>query len=250
MARSPNCTGAPLYQGRVDVSISYPDPDETLLETPVDLPTSEPAEAQISYTLASRHMPTWSPFELEHVKTAILYVAGENTSGVSRTVYYRVRKGDTSVATGSMNVPKGTVFTMSHYRFLGAQTGDVLRCSLWANGTGCNWNHGCVVVMPTRIGPSNMIVAHLSILASTFYPVLSGFGGSITGLLLQHADSDNGPYVYGTIQRVLMFSGAEYRLLRLITGDSGQGSSYATYASYFTNYVPTRIAYTPLNLRV
>ena len=256
MPKSPNCTGAPLYKGRVDVSITYPSPDETLLTTPVDLPTSEPAEAQISYTLGSQHMPTWSPYELEHVKSAILYALGKNASGSSVSIYYRVLKNGVSVATGSQVRAAGSYYLWSHYQFFDVQSGDVLECKLWAGAAGCNWDGKAVLVYPTRIGPKGEVlldvgtptiesvygltIANYGMLSSlVLYPFsvanssVSWFQGGVAGAIQTHRQSGLGIVVYS--DRSL--------------GSAVSGST-TNRGTWYGNSVPSRIVYTPSNLRV
>lgn len=257
MARSPNCTGAPLFKGRVDVSISYPDPDETPLETPVDLPTSEPAEAQISYTLASGHMPMWSPCELEHVKTANILASGQNASGANRAVYYRILKNGSSVATGSYTVYTGRRYTWQYSLFFGVSEGDTLSCALWANGTGCDLDYHVLFITPTRIGPYNVLVLNFIIPVLARMPNLRRVpGGSYSraegDVYIYHDDIAVNSYKTATSQRLLL-SGGIYRLIRTYAGDiSNVGTCKAdgTTVAFIANYVPYRIAYTPLNLRV
>ena len=252
MARSPNCTGAPLYKGRVDVSISYPDPDETLLETPVELPTSEPASPQVSFTLASGHMPVWSPYELPHSKTAILYVSGKSTTAT--TVYYRAMKNGESIATGSLSNNASTYYTQQHYRFKGVDVGDVVSCKLWAANTGTNITYDAFVVYPTDIAPG-IVCAGISVLASLKPTLTKGspYGGAGAKSKLQHCDTLTAD-VSSTQNCMLLFGGASSGFLRVGYGDiliDTSTMSFSTYyPRYFTCYIPTRISYTPLNLRV
>jgi hypothetical protein len=259
MARSPNCTGAPLFKGRVDVSISYPDPDETLLETPVALPTSEPAEAQISYTLASGHMPVWSPYELEHVKTAFMYVGGINTTGATVTVYYRVLKNGVSIATGSGSVATGNYYTWSHYRFLDVVAGDMLSCKLWASSADVKWDYKAVLVWPTRIGPKGCLLANATADEySAVYTLTLGtpfrhdrgvyytpFDSDPSGMKIYWRKSLTFPVIRTTEVRGL--GCVEFGDIQLST----QLAASATYHPYwYGNNCFKRLSYTPLNLRV
>lgn len=257
MARSPNCTGAPTYRGRVDVSISYPDPYEPpLLDPPEALPTSEPTTAQIEITITSAMLPVWSPYELEHVKTAILYAAGKNTSGATRTVYYRILKNGVNIATGSGSTVNGDNYTYTHYNFLDVNVGDVLGCKLWANGVGCNWAYKSAIVVPTRCGPAATLV-HNMVVAVVRAPALTR--GSPSALeaysYLFHADEQWITLMRAYTQRhAACFSAAQSRLFRSGAGDVGQTSDFRTsqtaYPYYRQPIVLSHICYTPLNLRV
>ena len=255
MARSPNCTGAPVFKGRVDVSISYPDPDIQTLDTPEALPTSEPATAQVSMTVASSHLATWSPFVLEHIDCAILYAAGQNTSDSAITVYYRVEKNGASIATGSGSVPASNFYTWSHFRFPDVQVGDVLTCKLWASASGCNWRKKALVTWPSNIGPKNLIAAEVKF-------------GDIYSRPVGNADANYGPQIMmeqssglrvslpanSNILLPIVRCGATEGLVFAAIGGYSIGSACLTHASYemrcYSNYSIGRISYTPLTLRV
>lgn len=258
MARSPNCTGAPLYKGRVDVTISYPDPDETLLETPVALPTSEPGTAQISYTLASGHMPVWSPYELEHVKTAILYAAGKNTGGSAVTVYYRILKNGTSVATGSASVSAGQYYTGSHAQFLDAKVGDALSCKLWASVSGVNWDYKAILVWPTRIGPKGQSIAAFTAhgFGAVYALTLGNPDVAASGLCAFYPFGSSNPKIDWAQGYALKAAWSDelYGFARVGVGDMALNSYISSHWVYHPAYYTlpgfTRISYTPLNLRV
>lgn len=259
MPKPPNCTGAPLYKGRVDVSITYPSPDETLLDTPIDLPTSEPAEAQISYTLGSQHMPTWSPYELEHVKTAILYAAGENTGSSAVTVYHRILKNGVNVATGSFSVSADRYYSQNHCNFLNVSIGDTLSCKLWAGAAGVNWDASAVLIWPTRIGPKGQVLTNIIAHDYGYTYSLSFAGSMFTGdcSLYPYNNSDlmtsswqNAGDIVSAIQ-----SHAVYGIARIGYGDrdgSMLASSFVpgSRATCAINRCFKRLSYTPLNLRV
>ena len=256
MARSPNCTGAPLYKGRVDVTITYPDPYEPPLLDPAEaLPTSEPATAQIEITITQAMLPVWSPYELPHQKAALLYAGGKNTAGASRSIYYRVLKNGTSVATGSGSVSAGNQYGWSHYRFPDVAVDDVLACKLWASGAGCDWDYKAAAVVPTRIGPADTAVLDVLILAPNKYPAtLTGWNAYTGFALYLYHDDVRWEYEIGTIRHSLMLPRAQYRLMRAMIGDESLYSYCDTRVNnrgtYYSNIVPSRISYTPLNLRV
>lgn len=263
MARSPNCTGAPLYRGRVDVNISYPDPDETLLETPVALPTSEPASPQVSFTLATKHLPTWSPYELPHSKMMLLYAGGKNTSEGTPTVYWRVKVNGAQLNTGTDgSVPASRYWTLNFLNLpIPASVGDTVDVYLWASDAGVDLQYKAFACVPTRIGPYDIALADIVIVTNDYYPVLtkgpqpnpytSGYQ------IVSMGNELNCPYWtlnYGSASIRVIAPYAAYRLLRAQNGDSNNYNrlvSSPTYMPlYYRNYRITRIAYTPLNLRV
>jgi hypothetical protein len=254
MARSPNCTGAPLFKGRVDVTITYPDPYEPPLLDPAEaLPTSEPTTAQIEITITSAMLPVWSPFELEHIKTAVLYVSGKNTNTSTVSVYYRLLKNGVSVATGSGGVGAGNFYGATLCQFFDAVEGDVVACKLWSNIAGCNWDFKGLGVMPTRIRPQASVVSDIAMSASKRYPGFSIQGAYFREFLyIVHDDS----FAWGVdtdMAARAAISGPLYGLTRVGRGDMIQGgvvSQRSDNRQFYLNMVPTRISYTPLNLRV
>ena len=262
MARSPNCTGAPTYQGRVDVSISYPDPDETLLETPIDLPTSEPAEAQISYTLASGHMPVWSPYELEHILVANAYAGGKNTAGSATTLYYRVRHNGTDIVTGSGSISAGNFWTLSVGRYIADLVlGDTIAISLWAGASGMNWDYKACVVKVSAISPDVSMASLTIVLPNKARPTLTAGNPSIWSTSTSSVAWDKGqiPVSYiglpGTFRAALWRSEKDRGLFYAGLGHYSNNVFISQHTSYRPYYLadataPTAISYTPLNLRV
>lgn len=257
MARSPNCTGAPTYRGRVDVTITYPGPDETPLETPVVLPTSEPAEAQISYTLASGHMPVWSPFELEHIKCAAMFFCVRNASSADASLYWRTLLNGVSVSTGSSTLYKNYMVTRSMYCFRDVVAGDVLSCKLWSSVVDCSFDYSGIAVFPSRIGPRNEMVADVVLTTTPYFTLQGTYPGMLNATmqvrhLTMFALVSDKPY-----SGELLLPKPPYALVCAYHGDiwapyeaaSGWAIS-ATRPDNMRGYVPSRIAYTPLNLRV
>jgi hypothetical protein len=262
MARSPNCTGAPTYRGRVDVTITYPDPDETPLETPVALPTSEPASPQVSFTLATNHLPTWSPYELPHSKMMMLYAGGKNTSGGTLTVYWRVKINGANHSTGSGNPAANAYWTLNSLDLpIPASVGDTVDVYLWASGANVELHYKAFACCPTRIGPYDIALADVVVVTGDYYPNLtkrSSGTPSATGyppyVQMSNTEATLGFYFYlNNSIRVI----APYKTWRLLRADQGDRSvsnqmrvSPAYMPRYYTNARITRIAYTPLNLRV
>ncbi|MEA4884241.1 MAG: hypothetical protein VB144_11420 [Clostridia bacterium] len=263
MARSPNCTGAPLFKGRVDVSISYPDPDETPLETPVALPTSEPASPQVSFTLATKHLPTWSPYELPHSKMMMLCAGGKNTSGGTLTVYWRVKINGANHSTGSNSyVSASQYWTLNSLDLpIPASVGDTVDAYLWASGAGVDWQYKAFACMPTRIGPYDIALADVVVAHDNYYPVLTKgpnpYSSTAYGYIQPMSATNKDLYcflLYGTNLIRVAAPYATWRLLRAWWGDRQDSNQINTNSSamplYYRNYRITRIAYTPLNLRV
>lgn len=263
MARSPNCTGAPLFKGRVDVTITYPDPDETLLETPVALPTSEPASPQVSFTLATKHLPTWSPFELPHSKMMMLYAGGKNTSGEKPTVYWRAKVNGANHSTGSYpNMSASIYWTLNSLSLpVPASVGDVVDVYLWASGAGVELQHKAFACMPTRIGPYDIALADVVVGFDGDYPVLtkgpnpSQLPAGNWQAVMSNTLNNQAFYVAPTANTIrLIMPYTQYRLLCAYYGDHSATTGFRINSGimpyYRTNNRITRLSYTPLNLRV
>ena len=253
MARSPNCTGAPTCRGRVDVSITYPDPDIVTLDTPEALPTSEPATAQVSMTVGSQHLATWSPFELEHTNSAILYTTGKNNSGSTVAVYYRIAKNGQSIATGSESIYAGAYFPWSHHRFPDVQIGDVLACKLWASAGGCDWRGKALAIWPSRIGPKKLAMSSVVVELVACSPI--GVNGNRQRPFFMWDGYPETAGMAGTPSKLaLLVSHPVYGMITPYFGGTWQDSFCAASGSNewyaLENYNVTRISYTPLNLRV
>ena len=256
MARNPNCTGAPTYRGRVDVTITYPDPDIQTFDTPEALPTSEPATAQVSMTVASSHLATWTPFELEHVNAAVLYAAGTNSSGSTRIVYYRILLNGQHVYTGSSTVLKGYTYAWSFIGFPPVAQGDVLACKLWANDSGCNWHQKVLDVLPSRVGPKGQVVTDI-IFDLTAPPATIGYDARRPDVDIA-TDKDAArviPLAPSHDALRLLCTDEAYGMYRIYYGERYRTNTCVTTASggiarYLGNYRVVHIAYTPLNLRV
>lgn len=263
MARSPNCTGAPIYRGRVDVSITYPDADEAELSPGIELPTEEPATPQIAFTVGSAHLPIWTPYELPHTKSATLFTSSVGP-GSARDVYYRVTKNGSSVATGKWG-HSTSPFTYTHQfpAFPDIQIGDTLGCSLWSSGAGVVAGYKAVIVQPTRIGAGLGWLADVRLSSSADAGKQLHFGTPTV-----KAVYDAYACLWGVRPQALSHvslnatAGLEatwdvykphpqYGFGRINLGDYGTGYlGYTHFLDYAANVVFARISYTPLNLRV
>lgn len=238
-------------------TITYPSPDETLLGTPEVLPTSEPATPQISYTIATGHLPMVSPTGLEYVLTALLYAAGKNTDTTSRTVYYRILKNGSSVATGSSRVLGGYFYTWNHCNFFDVQVGDVIACKLWASGANVNWDYKALMLDLTRPGSANVLVEKLAVtLAKTQVLSLGTPNNVPRGVYPYHEDirEIDQNYAGTSLSRRMKLVGQTYRLWRVSRGDYTQSSVLLSHRTYhpqaFCNMRPTALSFRPLTIRV
>ncbi len=247
------------YMGSLQsYTITYPNPDESpILDPPEALPTSEPATAQIEYTIGAGHLPTVTPAGLAYTLTAILYAAGQNTDAAGQTVYYRISKNGVSVATGSQSVPAGQYYTWNHYNFLGIQVGDVLACKLWATSANVSWDYKAIAVMPTRLGIGTQVVQNVVATLGTYPNLGAGTPRAFSNGMLRYHDNTQWSTTTLTVSGlvgVLLRQGPTYGLLRSHYGDYSSSSTIRTSATdrpyYNQNYVPTALSFRPLTIRV
>lgn len=152
MPKFPAISSLPLYSAPRQIGFAYPTMRETSGLTDA-LPTSEPASAQITYTIGNDDLPTLTT-PIPYWISPMIFAQGQNTSGASRTVSYRVEVNGTSIATGSSNNGTLAYWSLSAYSWWNAGAlpvaGDVLTVKLWANGSGCSLNAHALKVTPTR----------------------------------------------------------------------------------------------------
>jgi hypothetical protein len=246
-----------MFKGRVDVSITYPDPDETPLETPVALPTSEPASPQVSFTLATKHFPVWSPYELPHSKLAMLYAGGAyDKSNGNMHIYCRVLKNGQSLYTGSSNVSTTySAWTVSvvHDALVGIAVDDIVQLKLWGQYSGLTLDYRALACCVTRVESSTPAISDIKVATQTC-PLLQLGTPAVysNGKLLLANDDVVYPTNTTVLDAKLLVSGSK-GLCRLQYGDNTSyviNVSRNNRPSYYCNEAPTRIAYTPLNLRV
>ena len=223
---------------------------ETLLGTPETLPTSEPATPQISYTVASGDLPVISP-DMESKKW-IGYLVGAGKAVTAATVYWRMKKNGSSVATSSQSVAANQYYTYQAY-FYDITVGDVLELALWSNKTDSNWDYKAYQIVLTRMLPkiAHPILMPLNITGLTAYPTLTlgNPNASATRLCYIYLDDVQGPGLSGTQNFEALHAGPTYGFERLYQGDisnlnSVYTSTSATYRPlYQKNYIPTSFVF-------
>ena len=136
------------------ITIELKDAVENLQSTPTSLPTSEPADSQISITLAEADLPVVKLNDSPNIPTityiALVYAGGKNTDTASQTVYWRMLKNGSSLSNGSFSVAADYYWTISA-GFFDVNAGDTLELRLWASSSAVNWDydaHACQASRP------------------------------------------------------------------------------------------------------
>jgi len=235
------------------ITIELKDAVENLQSTPTSLPTSEPAESQISITLAEADLPVvkLSGLDIPAIKyIALVYAGGQNTDSASQTVYWRMLKNGASLSNGSFSVSASYYWTITA-RYFDVNAGDTIELRLWASSTNVNWDYDAHVCHYTRPFPyASGIVADLWV--------------KTKDIVIHPTLSQGNPYVHSNYRHRIVNpqTGYENReetdtefehferwtgyLLRIGQGDLYQNdAAYNTHSSYRpyyrTNFIPTKI---------
>ena len=142
----------PLLGSVKTLTITYQNPQETLLSTPETLPTTEPSTGQIQYTVQNSDLPILSLPIPYKIWVGLVYAAGKAVSAA--TIYWRMKKNGASVANGSISVAANTFWTLCT-GFPDVKVGDVIEIALWSNQTDSNWDYKAYQVQVSRIMPSS-----------------------------------------------------------------------------------------------
>ena len=153
MPNFPSCSGAPTMGPPCQLAFTWPAVSETTGLTEA-IPTSEPATAQISYTIASEHLPTIAGIGMGLYRLSPgMWCLVRNTSGSNRTVSWRWELNGTSVSTGSTTLSNnyyGNLSCVDHGTTFPV-VGDVLTIKLWcATGSGVALHSHAMAMNITR----------------------------------------------------------------------------------------------------
>ncbi|MCX7781166.1 MAG: hypothetical protein N2491_09695 [Negativicutes bacterium] len=164
-----------MYSPRTDY-LTYPAPRESYDANGTALPTSEPSESQIVYTIAESDLPVTTDKAATMKFTALLWGGGKNNGTSAATVSYRILKNGTSIVTGSGSVAAGNYYTVSCYQLYDVKAGDVIEMRLWATAATVDFRYKAMVVLVTRYVPGGK----LKQLLASFQYLPSGTGYQCT----------------------------------------------------------------------
>jgi len=141
----------PLLTERKILTFTYPAVQETQI-TPETLPTSEPTDPQIAYTIAQADLVQLSFNVFQRIEVAILNGSGQVVTAA--TISYRMTKNGVSVKTGTFTVAANYYYRLGCY-FYNVAVGDVLGIKLWSNQADSNWDMKTFWMNVTRVIPFN-----------------------------------------------------------------------------------------------
>jgi hypothetical protein len=229
------------------LNITYATPQETLLGTPETLPTSEPADPQISYTVQASDLPTFSFTPI--LKTFIGHVYGAGKFVTAGTLSWRMLKNGVSVATGTASVSANYYYTVNS-NFLGVVAGDVLALKLWSSVSDSNWDYKALFVDVTRVKPIKERLLYLCNFASMTVMVLTLGSPSIDAsysIRACHCDDYLATFFSAAKLYESLYAKDTYGIFRLDRGDytasnSAEVTTNATYRPrYRRNWLPAQI---------
>lgn len=140
----------PIFGSIKTMNITYATPRETLLGTPETLPTSEPTDPQIAYTVQSSDLPTFDIKPYSCIYLGRLLAGGQFVT--AGTLYWRMVKNGLSVASSSFSVSANYYYVIEA-GFLDVKVSDVLGLKLWSSVSDSNWDRSAIAVSPSRIQP-------------------------------------------------------------------------------------------------
>lgn len=138
-----------------NIDITYPSiaGQETLLTGGgiLTLPTTEPGTSQVIKTITLADLAAFSIVPSSVIQTAIMYVAGLNSSGGTRTLNWKIIKNGSVVQNGSTTVANNNYWTMNFYNLYDVKVGDVIEFKAWVDSTsGVSLNYHSEFIVPTR----------------------------------------------------------------------------------------------------
>jgi hypothetical protein len=246
------------------ITITYPTPQETLLGSPVALPTSEPGSPQISITVQASDLPTVAGMSRSDTTLIpFLYVAGTNESATLHTHYARVFRNGVEVGSAAVADDAGSLYwTLSLALFAGIAAGDVITISVWASSAGLTYDYSAMAVMVSRpdVAEGGDILLNVAYAGVAGYPTLTegapGVYSTDNALLITSgaslSASINADRTFGALE----FDAAFAFLFIVAFGDpenqprSVLGVSTDTRPYYLTNKVPTSVAWLGTSIRV
>ena len=228
----------PLLTSRKVLTFTYPDVQETTI-TPETLPTTEPADPQIVYTVAQADLAQLNFNVFKRIEVAILNASGQAVTAA--TISYRMTKNGVSVRTGTYTVAANYYYRLGCY-FYDVAVGDVLGIKLWSSVADSNWDMKTFWMNVTRVIPFNK--------PRWLYNADATSQGSGSTSYWWHNDAFYLREINFTVP--LWCIGANYGMFRVYRGDINPNSEYTTGttrpARLGSNYVPSQIIFRGLRI--
>lgn len=176
----------PIFGSRKTLNVTYATPRETLLGTPETLPTSEPANPQIAYTVQESDLPTFDIKPYSTIYLGRLLAGGQCVTAA--TISWRMTKNGANVATSVLSVSANYYYVVDAC-FLDVKVGDVLGLKLWSNQSDSNWDRSAIAIHPSRIYPLPTPLYKDVTISCVYSQSFTNFNAAVTG-------SDGNAFVY------------------------------------------------------
>jgi len=232
----------PLLTSRKVLTFTYPANLETQI-TPETLPTTEPTNPQITYTVAQEDLVGLSLTVFKRVEVAILNASGQFiTAG---TLYWKMMKNGSPVVSSSSSVSANYYYRLGCY-FYNVAVGDVLGIKLWSSVADSNWDIKTYWTNVTRVTPLDKPrnLYNVAVAAAT------GSNGSLTWYL-----DDNFYRVFSAAFTILLWTPATtYGMFRVSRGDNIYSNQFEITKAATRpglqglNYVPSQIVFRGLRI--
>jgi len=245
----------PVITSERFLETTFQSPQENLLGTPETLPTSEPATPQVSYTIASGDLPTFSITTYAKKWIAYLYAAGNFVT--AGTLSWRMKKNGISVNTGTSSVGANTYYTVNAF-FYDVAVGDGLEIALWSNQSDSKYDYKAYFVILSRLLIINKprIAYPCNFAELSAKPVLTQGNPNYVGqgaFYPMHEDGETPAITAPKVFDVVKFKD-QFCMFRMFYGDksSSNAAMVATHASYrpyyYRQFVSTKIKIRGLRL--
>ena len=250
-----NLAGFPMLGPRVDTAITY-HPLIVTLETPIELPVTEPETAQVQYTVATAELPTASPYPLPAAVGEALgltyqyfiYAYVQNASGATRTVYAKSKTANTPTWSSASSASVTNAYFAS-FMTRGLTTvaiGDTQEIKLYASGAGVSLIKYMVCAYPNYLGTA--LIGKPLLDVAVDLSTASVFSAGITS---------TGDYRYQTVSWAALSGTTSMSLASWLPNTvygigylAAPSNAWITTASdnlrHYQPAYPTRIAYTPI----
>lgn len=254
-------TGKVTYGAYKQATITLPTPRETPI-TSVNLPTTEPGTAQISYTVQSSDFSSFSgqqPLNIQYVP--FIFACGK-TGAAATVISYRISLNGVSQATGALSsIAANNFYTVNVGKYIKVNVGDVVTLSLWSNQSDTTFVYHAFTTLFTRLQlskPSN-ILTNVTFGSMIAFPTLTqapspqGNAGSPQPTLIYPTSSTSISMsnVGFTFPALTQEQTNGYQLMRSSYGDSnnsvGAGNSTTNQTNMWKNYLPTTISFREIN---
>lgn len=232
--------------------------------TGITLPTSLPPVAQLSYVIGESNLPIISGGTTSFLPMPWTILGGQNTSGVSVTIYYEIYRNGVLWQSGNRtSVPNGQYWTFFCLKAENNMVvGEEISVKVWTTATGVSILYSCYSTFIGRLDLGLKFGAMIKdVSATVVYPhtVINGYNAmtkwsSWTGSLTIFPMNNSGfaSTSANAFIPLLQYCNTTYRLFSNQGGDANNATGINYHTSQFPNVqqtaILTSISFRELNL--